>query len=78
MKENEEEVDEEQIPDCNDPSPPLDKGEINRGDLTMQSKLDGGRFVDVWKGKYKGKTSVAIREMKGGTITGYLSLLASP
>ena len=75
MKENEEKADGEMplIRDCNDSSPL----EINRGDLTMESKLDGGRFVDVWKGKYKRNTSVAIREMKGGT-TGYLPLLASP
>ncbi|XP_065186593.1 tyrosine-protein kinase SRK2-like [Sycon ciliatum] len=48
--------------------PTRDKWEINPGDLTFGRELGSGQFGRVVEGKYKGKTDVAIKMMREGTM----------
>ncbi|XP_064606630.1 tyrosine-protein kinase SRK3-like [Liolophura sinensis] len=61
---------------CNKPKPittdlsrdTRDAWEIPRQSLEFLEKLGSGMFGDVWKGKWQGKTEVAIKTMKPGTM----------
>ncbi|XP_041359869.1 tyrosine-protein kinase SRK3-like isoform X2 [Gigantopelta aegis] len=46
-----------------------DDWEIPRQSLTFENKLGSGQFGEVWKGKWAGKTDVAIKTLKEGTMT---------
>ena len=46
-----------------------DQWEIPRSSLDFQKKLGAGQFGEVWKGKWKGTTDVAIKTLKEGTMS---------
>jgi len=46
-----------------------DVWEINREELQLDKKLGQGMFGEVWKGKWNGKTEVAIKTLKTGTMS---------
>ncbi|PVD35760.1 hypothetical protein C0Q70_02723 [Pomacea canaliculata] len=46
-----------------------DAWEIDRNTLTFEKRLGAGQFGEVWKGKYMGKTDVAIKTLKPETMT---------
>jgi len=46
-----------------------DNYEIQRSSLQFIKKLGSGQFGEVWKGRYNGKTDVAIKTLKPGTMS---------
>lgn len=46
-----------------------DAWEIDRSSLTLEQKLGAGQFGEVWKGMWHGKTPVAVKTLKPGTMT---------
>ncbi|XP_072015340.1 tyrosine-protein kinase Yes-like [Amphiura filiformis] len=46
-----------------------DAWEIPRESLSFDNKLGAGQFGEVWKGTWNGKTPVAIKTLKPGTMT---------
>ncbi|XP_022091012.1 tyrosine-protein kinase Yes-like [Acanthaster planci] len=46
-----------------------DAWEIPRESLTLENRLGAGQFGEVWKGTWNGKTPVAIKTLKKGTMT---------
>lgn len=45
-----------------------DEWEISRSSLQLIRKLGSGNFGDVWYGKWKGTTEVAVKTLKSGTM----------
>ena len=46
-----------------------DKWEIDRAELEFVRKLGSGNFGDVWYGKFRHTTEVAIKTLKPGTMS---------